>query len=145
MIAVNKMLTKAGHIMTARWVQGGEDGLSREQIATLDFDDVKKADMVLVFTDPYGSLHKGGGRHTELGLGYALKKRIWLVGELEQVFHSLPGVKRFDTVDEVVKALSVLDLPDYMKEEKVFRSTLTQRDILDPRIWNSDQTVTKTL
>lgn len=100
-----KVLSQFGHIVTARWVNGDEVGKSLEDIAVMDLDDVRAADMVLVFTDPKGSAQTGGGRHTELGLGYALGKKIWLIGELEQVFHSLPGVQRFDNLDQVLGAL----------------------------------------
>lgn len=103
-----KVLSQAGHIVTARWVNGDEVGKTLEQVAVMDLDDVRAADMVLVFTDPKGSAQTGGGRHTELGLGYALGKKVWLVGEWEQVFHSLPGVQRFDNLDQVLGALKAL-------------------------------------
>lgn len=105
-----KLLQQAGHTVTANWTKGDEEGKTLEQVAIMDFDDVVRADMVLVFTDPKGSSQTGGGRHTELGFGYALKKHIWLVGELEQVFHSLPGVRRFDTMDQVIESLKAFDI-----------------------------------
>ena len=104
---VKKVLEMEGHTVTARWVDGDEEGKSLEAIALLDWEDVIKADMVLVFTDPKGTSWTGGGRHTELGMGYALKKHVWIVGEKEQVFHSLPGVKQFSSLGAVVGALSV--------------------------------------
>jgi hypothetical protein len=100
-------LEAAGHIVTARWTNGDEEGKSLEDIAVMDWEDVIKAEMVLVFTDPYGSLQKGGGRHTELGMGYALKKHVWIVGEKEQVFHSLPGVRQFSDIDSVIQNLKI--------------------------------------
>ena len=104
-----KKLSSAGHVVTARWVNGDEEGKSLEDIAIMDLDDVKAADMVLVYTDEHGSLQKGGGRHTELGLGYAYGKHVWIVGPKEQVFHSLPGVKQFNNTDEVIGALKAFD------------------------------------
>lgn len=101
-----KKLSAAGHIVTARWVQGDEEGKSLKDVAMMDYDDVFAANMVLVFTDPVGTAWTGGGRHTELGLGYALGKQIWLVGPREQVFHHLPDVKQFDNIDQVIGALS---------------------------------------
>lgn len=103
------VLRQAGHEITARWTDGDEEGKTLEQVAIMDYEDVARADMVLVFTDPKGSSQTGGGRHTELGFGYALKKYVWLVGELEQVFHSLPGVRRFDTLDQVIDSLKAFD------------------------------------
>lgn len=103
-----KKLSDAGHIVTARWVNGDEEGKTLEDVAVMDFEDVQAADMVLVFTDPKGSAQTGGGRHTELGLGYALGKRVWIVGEKEQVFHHLPKVVQFDNLDQVLGALSTV-------------------------------------
>lgn len=109
-------LEAAGHEITARWTKGDEEGKTLEEVALMDWEDVVRADMVLVFTDPKGSAQIGGGRHTELGFGYALKKHVWLVGEWEQVFHSLPGVKRFTNLDGVIKALEVFDTTKKAKE-----------------------------
>lgn len=108
-------LQLAGHSYTSQWLDGGEEGKTSEDIAKMDFDDVVRADMTLVFTDEYGSSQTGGGRHTELGIAYALKKRVWIVGDREQVFHSLPGVVQFYDVQEVIRALSILETPEYMK------------------------------
>lgn len=102
-----KKLEEAGHEVTARWVHGDEEGKTLEQVAMMDWEDVIRADMALVFTDPKGSAQTGGGRHTELGMAYALKKHVWIVGEKEQVFHSLLGVKQFKDIDTVIAALSV--------------------------------------
>lgn len=107
------LLEAAGHEVTARWTHGDEVGKSLEDIAVMDLVDVARADMVLVFTDPFNSLQKGGGRHTELGMGYALGKHVWIVGEKEQVFHSLPGVIQHDTIESVIK-----DLKPFLKYQK---------------------------
>lgn len=101
-------LEKAGHTVTARWLDGDEEGKTQEQIAMMDWEDVVKAEMVIAFTDPYGSLNKGGGRHTEFGMGYALKKHCWIVGQKEQVFHSLIGVRQFFNMRDVVNALDAM-------------------------------------
>lgn len=99
----NKLIA-AGFSVTARWVSGGEDGLDNEAVAELDIDDVIDADMVLSFTLPYGTMFKGGGRHVEFGVGVGLGKELAIVGERECVFHWLPEVKQYNTLDEFISA-----------------------------------------
>lgn len=98
------ILTQAGFKITARWVYGGEEGLDREAIAELDLDDVDDADMVLSFTSPYGTYTKGGGRHVEFGYGLARGKDVVIVGELENVFHHVPEVRQFKTLEEFISS-----------------------------------------
>jgi hypothetical protein len=98
----SKKLESAGYICTSRWLHGEEEGKTREAIALLDWEDVVKADGVILYTEPYGSANKGGGRHTEFGMGYALKKHCYYIGENEQVFCSLPGVKQFKSIEDVI-------------------------------------------
>jgi len=98
-------LAAAGHEITARWVYGGEEGLTLEEISDLDVEDVVKADMVLSWTEPEGSYNRGGGRHTEFGIGMALNKHLWLVGPREQIFHYDKRVRQFNHLDEVINEL----------------------------------------
>ena len=100
--ALSPLLHSVGHECTARWVFGGEDGLSLEDIAILDLEDVKKADAVLSFTHPRGTLTPGGGRHVEFGYGLALGKRMILIGPRENVFHSYPFVEQYDHLMEFI-------------------------------------------
>jgi hypothetical protein len=100
------ILTSYGHEITANWVYGGEEGLTREDIAHLDIDDVTRADCVLSWTEPYGSLNQGGGRHFELGLAYGLGRQCFIIGPQEIVFHHTRDIKRFETFEEAVKFLA---------------------------------------
>src|ERR1700753_2999599 len=75
------IIKNAGHEITARWVYGGEEGLTREQIALLDLEDVDKADAVVSFTHPRGTATMGGGRHVEFGYALAKGKTVILIGE----------------------------------------------------------------
>jgi len=100
MAAYADQLKEDGHTITARWVYGGEDGLTRPQIAELDVHDVREANTVLLFTMPYGSLNKGGGRFTEFGIGLERKAECLVVGEREQIFCHHPEVKQFDTFEQ---------------------------------------------
>lgn len=88
-------LTEDGHEVTASWVYGGEEGLTFSDIALLDVSDVIKSDALVCFTEPYGSSNVGGGRHSEFGVALALRKKLYLVGEREQVFHWWPSVIQF--------------------------------------------------
>lgn len=94
-----------GHEITARWVYGGEKGLTREQIALLDIEDVDACDAVVSFTQPYGSLNKGGGRHVEFGYGLAKGKRLVLIGERENVFHNHPKTEVFSNLNEFLREI----------------------------------------
>ena len=96
MAVIADYLEDRGFEITARWVKGGEEGLDRDAIARLDFEDVTRADICLSFTEPRGSVSVGGGRHTEFGIAYALGKQCDIIGEREQVFHHLPNVIQYD-------------------------------------------------
>lgn len=90
-----KQLRADGITVTSRWVDGAEAGITRVCNAIMDYGDVAAADVVLSFTEAHGSENAGGGRHTEFGMGVALGKRMIIVGEQEQIFHHLPGVRQF--------------------------------------------------
>lgn len=88
-------LKEDGHEITSSWNYGGEEGLTFTDIALLDVKDVLSADAVVSFTEPYGSSNVGGGRHVELGIAIATKKKLFIVGEREQVFHWWPTIVQF--------------------------------------------------
>lgn len=98
-------LKSKGYEITARWVYGAEEatGISREEIAILDLDDVDAADTVVSFTHPRGTKTPGGGRHVEFGYGIARQKKMILIGERENVFHHFPGVLQFDTLEDYLE------------------------------------------
>jgi nucleoside 2-deoxyribosyltransferase len=96
---VANRLKSEGFEITARWVYGGEEGLTREQIALLDLEDVDAADAVVSFTYPRGTLTSGGGRHVEFGYGLAKGKKLILIGARENVFHEYPGVELHPTLE----------------------------------------------
>lgn len=100
MEAIADRLVGTGFTITARWVYGGEDGLTRAQVAELDLEDVDAADAVVSFTFPRGTLTSGGGRHVEFGYGLARGKRLVVIGERENVFHHHPCVEVYGTLEE---------------------------------------------
>jgi len=93
------LLTRCGFDVVARWVYGGEDGLTREQIALLDIEDVDKADIVVSFTHPHGTVTPGGGRHVEFGYALAKGKKVVLIGDRENIFHHHPAVEVHSTLE----------------------------------------------
>jgi hypothetical protein len=102
------VLSMDGHSITAQWVYGNEEGKTLEDIAIMDRNDVSRADTVIQFTDPRGTLATGGGRHTEFGLGYAWGKRMILVGEREQIFHNLPGVEQVNDLFSLRQLIKIV-------------------------------------
>lgn len=95
----NKIID-AGHTVTARWVFGGEEGLSRAQIALLDLEDVDKAEVVVSFTHAHGTPTVGGGRHVEFGYALAKGKKVILIGDRENVFHDHPQVETYQCLTD---------------------------------------------
>lgn len=98
------LLLLEGFDITSRWVFGGEEGKTNEDIAILDLKDVDYADTVVSFSEPYGTMFKGGGRCVEFGYGLAKGKRCVLIGERENVFHWHPDVEQFNSLHEFINA-----------------------------------------
>ena len=103
MEGVASELTDLGYDVTSSWVYGGEEGKTKEEIALLDKDDLFGADAVISFTEPHGTYHPGGGRHVEFGMGYAMGMRLILIGPRENVFHYLPEVEQYDSLDDFLE------------------------------------------
>lgn len=106
-IFVVNALKTHGHESTARWIDGDEEGQGEAAAAQMDVDDVLRADVILFIGQPKGSANTGGGRWFELGLAYANKKRCLAVldGGSETVFTALPGIERFDSIEQAIVAL----------------------------------------
>ena len=82
-----------GHEVTARWVQGLQEGHPDAECASNDEEDVRRSDTIVFFPETAGAGDRGGGgRHVEFGIAYALGKTIIVVGHRENLFHSLPNV-----------------------------------------------------
>lgn len=101
-----------GYDVIARWVFGGEDGLTREDIAKLDLDDVAAADTLIIFTHPRREPQTGGGRFVEMGYAIALGKEIIVIGHHENVFTSAKGVKVYDTLTDFALGVLTTRTPD---------------------------------
>lgn len=99
-------LKAAGHTITARWVNGDEETMTKEAAALMDLTDIDYAKVVMAFSLPPKTMFSGGGRHVEFGYAYACGKRIMVVGEKgENVFHWLPNIEHYATLDEAIKAI----------------------------------------
>lgn len=94
-------LREWGLTVDARWLvedhewygERDEDAVAAARsFAKDDLEDVSRADIVLVFTEPPNAGGRNrGGRHVEYGIALALHKDILIVGEPENVFHNLTG------------------------------------------------------
>lgn len=95
-------LRDRGHIVRARWLDGGHEwsGVPDEDIppesvvrfAHEDIEDINDAEVVICFTEPARSGPARGGRHFEAGYAYRAGKRIIVVGHRENVFYTLPDI-----------------------------------------------------
>lgn len=109
-------LADLGHEPICRWINGSHDmtrdAQSDDERATFaieDMEDLSKVDAVLSFSE--GASDKEvkrpskGGRHVEFGLGLALNKRMILIGPQEHVFHWLPEIEVYETLEEFLDTL----------------------------------------
>ena len=104
-------LRALGHTVEARWLLGnqqlheGADSidaaivsvpLEGRPFARDDYEDVRKADMLIAFSEEPRALNASrGGRHVEFGIALALGKKVAVVGPRENIFHTLPQVDHF--------------------------------------------------
>lgn len=106
-------LEKLSWTITSRWIRGAHqirdeqlDNPAHEELrlrfALEDWQDLLEADLCISFTEPPRAGPTRGGRHVEFGAAYALRKRCWIVGHRENIFHCLPGVKFFKTWEEAL-------------------------------------------
>ncbi len=109
MQGVAEKLRGLGWEVTSNWITG-IPYKDPSQDAMKDIDDILNADTLLFFSGGVGSK---GGRHTEFGFAYAMQKTIIIIGERENVFHSLPGVVIVDDLETAIVWLG--DLPKEVK------------------------------
>jgi len=119
MLGYAMQLEELGHTVTARWIKGShlisDDELNSgetyrmlgERYALEDLADVGSADILICFTDePRTAVSSSrGGRHVELGVALMAGKGVWLVGPIENAFHCLSSIRRFDSWDDALRAL----------------------------------------
>lgn len=112
--ALAQRLKAAGHEITSRWVLPETDhvlptGVSeqaadkeRERFALEDVADVYACDMMVSLMEEPRSNGRGG-RHVEFGMAIGIGAFLAIIGPRETVFHHLPSVWQFETVDEFME------------------------------------------
>src|SRR5437016_5058622 len=92
-----------GYVITSRWLTE-HNGMPAEQASTEDLEDIDKADALVLFTMiPEGGIT--GGREFESGYAYAKGKKLYLVGDQVNVFHSkFPAAHRYENLAAFLKA-----------------------------------------
>lgn len=119
LLGVRDVVEAMGGVVTSRWLNGdhqlsdtgtpiGENGEAlvengdgdraaalRAKFAQDDYDDVMSAQTLIAFTEEPRTSNSRGGRHVELGLALAWRKRVIVVGPRENVFCWLPEVEHY--------------------------------------------------
>ncbi len=110
---VANQLRDAGHEITSQWIDIG-DGTTEENVtdevrvrgAVMDLDDVLCADTLLAFSYPRALPSTGGGRHVEFGYAIAKGKQVIVIGPKgEHIFHWVPGVLHFETLENFMEVV----------------------------------------
>lgn len=102
-------LVAAGHTCTSQWIHGNEEGMSLNDAAQMDLDDVDAADAVVSLALPKGTMFSSGGRHVEFGYGLARGKHMIVVSEgggCENIFHHLDRVVKCSTIEAAITCLA---------------------------------------
>ena len=108
-------LEALGIEVTSGWLSSAVASLSGlseaewREIALLDREDVRRADLLVLFAEPPGD-GGSGGRHVEFGMALAWSKPVVVVGRREHVFHRLPEVTVVDDWGAAVALLRQLRL-----------------------------------
>lgn len=113
---IGDVLVAEGHEIVSRWSLRGSDhqipqgkskqasDAERRRFAIEDCEDVAKADWVVsLMEEPRNDSR--GGRHVEFGFALALGIRNTIIGPRETVFHHLPEVEHFETIDDFLVSL----------------------------------------
>lgn len=104
-------LERAGFEVTSQWIDihtgYDRDPEALQKAAEGDVKDLVSADALIhAYT---GVRSTGGGADAELGMALALGKSVLLLGERTNIFHNLPQVGSFQTVEELVNALKNIE------------------------------------
>jgi hypothetical protein len=110
MLEWEQKLKLAGHKCTANWIHGNEEGMSLNDAAQMDLNDIDSADAVICLCLPKGTMFSSGGRHVEFGYGLATHKLMIVVnaGKPENIFHHLDRVLTVENIEQAVEWLAQL-------------------------------------
>ena len=112
--ALGKELQKLGHVIVSRWTKPDSDHVvpvgqsaqaadaERCRFALEDCEDVRNCDWCISLMETPRN-NSRGGRHIEFGYALGLGKRMTIIGPRETVFHHLPCVEHFDSVEDFLR------------------------------------------
>lgn len=107
---IGKKLEARGHVIVSRWTLPKSDhvlpvGMSeqaedseRQRFATEDLEDIDKGNWFIALTQEPRN-NSRGGNHVELGYAIAKHLKITVIGPRENVFHHLPTIEYFNTIE----------------------------------------------
>jgi hypothetical protein len=76
-----------------------------EALASRDLSEMRSANLCISLTEDPNATWKRGGRHQEFGFCLGQGLPLWIVGPRETIYHYLPWVECFATVQEMLDAL----------------------------------------
>jgi hypothetical protein len=118
-----RTLMANGHDITSRWLkEEGDTNLTATDTplpilrahAVRDVQDILMAEGFVMFGNPEGRTSRGCGRHWETGYAWSQNRPIWIVGRIENVFHTLPGIEIVQDMDELLEGLSAFTAVEAM-------------------------------
>ena len=101
-------LQNAGHICTSSWLNADpkDPWGNGQESALIDLEDIDNSDALISFVLP-DSTYPRGSRHVEFGYALAKGKIMINIGPgSENIFHDLPQVSRFNTIEDAIVWLS---------------------------------------
>jgi len=111
---VSELLRSEGVEVVSTWMEEPHDGnislndvcdALLEKYSVIDVSQVIDADIMIMFSeDPLIGTPRGG-RHVEFGIALGTRKPIYVVGPKENIFHYLPNVFHFNSINEVINAI----------------------------------------
>lgn len=105
-------LEEAGHVITHKWwdhessMTGYEEDAKEpfKKMAEMDVEAVMSCDHLILW-NAQARGYETSGKAVETGIAIATRKPISMVGGWSNVFHFLPSVKWFDSIEAVMEAL----------------------------------------
>jgi len=97
-------LERSGHVVTSRWLDAPGPAVPDDAalMAECDLADIAKADWFVLFSDD--QLGRGG-KDFEMGWAAHHGLRLRIVGPRVHVFHFLPAIVQYETVDEFLETM----------------------------------------
>jgi len=112
-VTIKPALEAVGHEVTSRWITDDShlQTFDDDRSARADLEDIDKADVLILFTDQYGS-RPPRGKFFEFGYAYADEKICILLGEdtKSSVFYRLENVHKYSLLTDVIEFLNLVDM-----------------------------------